>query len=140
MPVISFLRKERDSNPRYLSVRRFSRPLQSTTLPSFHNVPSLQDCRSPPEKRCKVMSFCPIFQTSVYVFCLSGINNVIVNTIITTYIRTSGGRTLLSTLVCHALCTGTHPLAVLIKHDIPATFLHHLLQHFMPPQHHISVT
>ena len=28
-------RKERDSNPRYLSVRRFSRPMQSTTLPSF---------------------------------------------------------------------------------------------------------
>ena len=29
------LRRERDSNPRYLSVRRFSRPLQSTTLPSL---------------------------------------------------------------------------------------------------------
>ena len=28
-----FLRRERDSNPRYLSVRRFSRPVQSTTLP-----------------------------------------------------------------------------------------------------------
>ena len=30
-----FLRKERDSNPRNLSVQRFSRPPQSTTLPSF---------------------------------------------------------------------------------------------------------
>ena len=29
------LRKERDSNPRNLSVQRFSRPPQSTTLPSF---------------------------------------------------------------------------------------------------------
>ena len=29
----AFLRRERDSNPRYLSVRRFSRPVQSTTLP-----------------------------------------------------------------------------------------------------------
>ena len=28
-----FLRRGRDSNPRYLSVRRFSRPVQSTTLP-----------------------------------------------------------------------------------------------------------
>ena len=31
--VPDFLRRERDSNPRYLSVRRFSRPVQSTTLP-----------------------------------------------------------------------------------------------------------
>ena len=30
-----FERKERDSNPRNLSVQRFSRPPQSTTLPSF---------------------------------------------------------------------------------------------------------
>jgi hypothetical protein len=29
-------RKERDSNPRYVAVRRFSRPVQSITLPSFH--------------------------------------------------------------------------------------------------------
>ena len=29
------LRRERDSNPRYLSVRRFSRPVHSTTLPSL---------------------------------------------------------------------------------------------------------
>ena len=28
-------RRERDSNPRYLSVRRFSRPVHSTTLPSL---------------------------------------------------------------------------------------------------------
>ena len=32
------LRRERDSNPRYLAVRRFSRPLQSTTLPSLRKV------------------------------------------------------------------------------------------------------
>ena len=30
-------RRERDSNPRYLSVQRFSRPPQSTTLPSLQN-------------------------------------------------------------------------------------------------------
>ena len=28
-------RRERDSNPRYLAVQRFSRPPQSTTLPSL---------------------------------------------------------------------------------------------------------
>ena len=33
----SFLRRERDSNPRYLSVQRFSRPPRSTTLPSLQN-------------------------------------------------------------------------------------------------------
>ena len=33
--VIIRWRRERDSNPRYLSVRRFSRPMQSTTLPSL---------------------------------------------------------------------------------------------------------
>ena len=32
-----FLRRERDSNPRYLAVQRFSRPPQSTTLPSLQN-------------------------------------------------------------------------------------------------------
>ena len=32
----TLLRRERDSNPRYLSVRRFSRPVHSTTLPSLH--------------------------------------------------------------------------------------------------------
>ena len=31
--LFCFLRRGRDSNPRYLSVRRFSRPVQSTTLP-----------------------------------------------------------------------------------------------------------
>ena len=34
----TLLRRERDSNPRYLSVRRFSRPVHSTTLPSLHGV------------------------------------------------------------------------------------------------------
>ncbi len=33
--IVFGLRKERDSNPRYLAVRRFSRPVQSITLPSF---------------------------------------------------------------------------------------------------------
>ena len=32
----TFERRERDSNPRYLAVRRFSRPVHSTTLPSLH--------------------------------------------------------------------------------------------------------
>ena len=32
-----FLRRERDSNPRYLSVQRFSRPPHSTTLPSLQD-------------------------------------------------------------------------------------------------------
>ena len=32
---LTFRRKERDSNPRSLSAQRFSRPPQSTTLPSF---------------------------------------------------------------------------------------------------------
>ena len=36
--VPDFLRRERDSNPRYLSVRRFSRPVQSTTLPPLQKM------------------------------------------------------------------------------------------------------
>ena len=32
-----FLRRDRDSNPGYLSVQRFSRPPQSTTLPPLQN-------------------------------------------------------------------------------------------------------
>ena len=36
---IEIWRKERDSNPRYgISVCRLSRAVQSTTLPSFHDV------------------------------------------------------------------------------------------------------
>ena len=35
-----FLRRERDSNPRYLAVQRFSRPPQSTTLPSLQTSSS----------------------------------------------------------------------------------------------------
>ena len=34
----AFQRRERDSNPRYLSVRRFSRPVHSTTLPPLQYV------------------------------------------------------------------------------------------------------
>jgi hypothetical protein len=33
-----FLRRERDSNPRYLAVQRFSRPPHSTTLPSLQSI------------------------------------------------------------------------------------------------------
>ena len=39
-----FLRRERDSNPRYLSVRRFSRPVQSTTLPPLQGLFFQQEC------------------------------------------------------------------------------------------------
>ena len=39
-----YLRRERDSNPRYLTVQRFSRPPQSTTLPSL----LYSDCKSKP--------------------------------------------------------------------------------------------
>ena len=39
-----YLRRERDSNPRYLTVQRFSRPPQSTTLPSL----LVCDCKSNP--------------------------------------------------------------------------------------------
>ena len=38
-------RRERDSNPRRLSPQRFSRPPQSTTLPSLLGI--LRTCRSP---------------------------------------------------------------------------------------------
>ena len=38
-----FLRRGRDSNPRYLSVRRFSRPVQSTTLPPLQRFLSSSD-------------------------------------------------------------------------------------------------
>ena len=42
-----FLRRERDSNPRYLSVRRFSRPVHSTTLPSLQMLSEcLRECIS----------------------------------------------------------------------------------------------
>ena len=33
----SFQRRDRDSNPGYLAVQRFSRPPQSTTLPPLQN-------------------------------------------------------------------------------------------------------
>ena len=45
------LRKERDSNPRYLAVRRFSRPVQSITLPSFQISCALRI------RRCKIGFF-----------------------------------------------------------------------------------
>ena len=38
------LRRERDSNPRYLSVRRFSRPVQSTTLPPLQRCFCVKEC------------------------------------------------------------------------------------------------
>ena len=39
-----FLRRGRDSNPRYLSVRRFSRPVQSTTLPPLQRFFCVSRC------------------------------------------------------------------------------------------------
>ena len=42
-----FWRRERDSNPRNLSVQRFSRPPQSTTLPSLQKNTAFS------QKRCK---------------------------------------------------------------------------------------
>ena len=50
------VRRERDSNPRYLSVRRFSRPVHSTTLPSLHRVLWLACSRSCQNK--SVLPFC----------------------------------------------------------------------------------
>ena len=51
-------RRERDSNPRYVSVRRFSRPLQSTTLPSLlvlHMMDNLQcECGGFPKASAKL--------------------------------------------------------------------------------------
>ena len=41
---VCFLRKERDSNPRIREDQRFSRPPQSTTLPSFHGKQTLSAC------------------------------------------------------------------------------------------------
>ena len=38
-----FWRRERDSNPRNLSVQRFSRPPQSTTLPNLQNLPLISN-------------------------------------------------------------------------------------------------
>ena len=38
LELLSFLRRERDSNPRSLSAQRFSRPPQSTTLPSLLEI------------------------------------------------------------------------------------------------------
>ncbi len=45
------MRRRRDSNPRYLAVRRFSRPVQSTTLPLL---------------RRKSTSFCSIGKKDLY--------------------------------------------------------------------------
>ena len=49
-----FLRRERDSNPRYLAVQRFSRPPQSTTLPSLQNF---FERSASFQKRCKGTTF-----------------------------------------------------------------------------------
>ena len=76
-----FVRRERDSNPRYLSVRRFSRPVQSTTLPS------LLTCYASHGRRiavlsirtmpycfcgCKVRAFCWFLQIFPQLFCPKG--------------------------------------------------------------------
>ena len=72
------LRRERDSNPRYLSVRRFSRPVQSTTLPSLltcyashgrHiavlNIRTMPYCFC----GCKGRAFCWFLQIFPQLFC-----------------------------------------------------------------------
>ena len=40
--LLNWKRRDRDSNPGYLAVQRFSRPPQSTTLPPLQN--SFQEC------------------------------------------------------------------------------------------------
>ena len=73
-----FWRRERDSNPRYLSVRRFSRPVQSTTLPSLltcyashgrHiavlNIRTMPYCFC----GCKGRAFCWFLQIFPQLFC-----------------------------------------------------------------------
>ena len=48
--IFSILRRDRDSNPGYLAVQRFSRPPQSTTLPPLQN--SFESCLVF-QRRCK---------------------------------------------------------------------------------------
>ena len=47
------LRRERDSNPRSLSAQRFSRPPQSTTLPSLLVATDLQEETRPASLACR---------------------------------------------------------------------------------------
>ena len=71
-------RRERDSNPRYLSVRRFSRPVQSTTLPSLLTCYAshgrhiaVLNIRTMPYWfcGCKVRAFCWFLQIFPQLFC-----------------------------------------------------------------------
>ena len=74
-----FLRRGRDSNPRYLSVRRFSRPVQSTTLPPLQKC--IFRCRNVVSlfNECKGIAYFGIVQENCekyffvfflsYVFC-----------------------------------------------------------------------
>ena len=61
------LRRDRDSNPGYLAVQRFSRPPQSTTLPPLQTPFG----RLPFRKRCKGTVFfetCKLFPPFFYFF------------------------------------------------------------------------
>ena len=46
MELLSSWRRERDSNPRSLSAQRFSRPPQSTTLPSLQRIQNTRFSKS----------------------------------------------------------------------------------------------
>ena len=74
-------RRERDSNPRYLSVRRFSRPVQSTTLPSLLTCYAshgrhiaVLNIRTMPYWfcGCKGRAFCWFLQIFPQLFCSKG--------------------------------------------------------------------
>ena len=68
-----FWRRGRDSNPRYLSVRRFSRPVQSTTLPPLQKC--IFRCRNVVSlfNECKGIAYFGIVQENCekYFFCFS---------------------------------------------------------------------
>ena len=79
------LRRERDSNPRYVSVRRFSRPLQSTTLPSLlvlHMMDNLQcECGGFPKASAKLKEIFVLakfsfdfFVVACYFVCFSALD------------------------------------------------------------------
>ena len=62
------LRRERDSNPRRCYPQRFSRPPQSTTLPSLLLIDTLP-CFSKAMQRYGLFSYCPnIFATFLKIF------------------------------------------------------------------------
>ena len=67
-----FWRRERDSNPRNLSVQRFSRPPQSTTLPSLLRRSEYALFRKRVQKYCfflKYANFFCKFKKKVVILC-----------------------------------------------------------------------